>query len=83
MTLYRPHRGSLDAAMAEIATVDGLPSLVQHMRDTCPSFYPEDERPTLDNVKIEPYGFDARIGWDTHIVTVKGNAWGFTNGPVT
>lgn len=33
-------------------------------------------------VKVEPYWFDERIGWDTHIVTVDGSPFGFTNGPV-
>ena len=34
-------------------------------------------------LQVEPYGFDDRIGWDTHIVTIDGNAVGFTNGPVS
>ena len=34
-------------------------------------------------LKVEPYLFDKRIGWDTYIVTLDGNAIGFTNGPLT
>ena len=39
---------------------------------------------TPDEVKVEPYGFDSRIGWDTHMVSLKkGGVLGFTNGPLT
>jgi len=33
-----------------------------------------------EDVRVSPYGFDARIGWDTHIVTVRnriGDRWVF------
>jgi hypothetical protein len=33
-------------------------------------------------VSVSPYTWDERIKWDTHIVTLDGNAVGFTNGPV-
>lgn len=34
-------------------------------------------------LEIEYYGYDDRIDWDTHIVTIKGHGvLGFTNGPV-
>jgi hypothetical protein len=33
-------------------------------------------------VHVEPYGFDRRIGWDTHLVTIDGyGVWGMTDGP--
>lgn len=36
------------------------------------------------SVRVEPYGFDARIGWDTHIVVVGGyGVFGFTDGPLS
>lgn len=37
----------------------------------------------IHDVQIEKYGegIDERIGWDTHIVTVNGQAMGFTDGP--
>lgn len=66
--------------MAEIVNVDGFADLVRHMRETCPSFYPADKMPTEKNTEVKPYCYDARIGWDTYIVTVDGHAWGFTNG---
>jgi hypothetical protein len=36
--------------------------------------------PTRDNVTIEWYGRDRRIGWDTHLVCVDGKAALFTDG---
>lgn len=39
-------------------------------------------RPTEANVTIEPYGFDERIGWDTHLVCIAGKAALFTDGPM-
>lgn len=34
-------------------------------------------------IKVSPYGFDKRIGWDTHIVTVDGyGVFGFSDGPL-
>ena len=81
--LYRPHRGSLSASMADVVEVNDLPQLVRHMRREVERWYPKDELPTLENTKLEPYCFDDRIGWDTYLVTVKGKAWGYTNGPLT
>lgn len=80
---YRPHRGMLADAMAEVAELaPDRDVLVAHMRAEVSNWYPQDEMPTRENVEVKPYGFDQRIGWDTHIVTVKGNAWGFTDGPL-
>ena len=32
------------------------------------------------DIKIEPYGgIDTRNGWDTHLVTIRGRAHGFTD----
>jgi hypothetical protein len=34
----------------------------------------------IDTITVEKYGtFDERIGWDTYIVCIDGNAVGFTN----
>lgn len=38
-------------------------------------------------VTVEPYGagdaiYDSRIDWYTYVVSIKGDAVGFTNGPV-
>lgn len=88
MTLYRPHRGMLADAMKEAVEVADFDALIAHMRALVAGFYPEDQMPTAENTTVEPYGgFDARIGWHTHIVLVSTSAgssqvWGFTNGPM-
>lgn len=38
--------------------------------------------PTPQNVTIEPYCFDERIGWDTYLVCIGGKAAMFTDGPI-
>jgi hypothetical protein len=78
--LYRPHRGSLADSMREVVEVNDFPQLVRHMRREVESWYPEDQLPTEESTKLEPYGFDRRIGWETFLVTVDGQAWGYTNG---
>lgn len=36
----------------------------------------------LGEMRVEPRGYDSRIGWDTHIVTVDGwGVVGMTDGP--
>ena len=82
MALYRPHRELLDESMADVVSVNSLEHLVEVMRESVIQWYPVNKLPTLANIRIEPYGFDKRIGWDTHIVTIDGEAWGFTNGPL-
>lgn len=78
--LYRPHRGGLDESMREVVEVNDFPQLVRHLRRGVVSYYPRDLMPTEENTKLEPYGFDDRIGWHTFLVTVDGKAWGYTNG---
>ena len=84
MTLFRPHRGSLEEAMAEVVDLPDHAALVAHLNKLYESSYkPED-------VRVEPYnwggqpgpGYDSRIGWHTYIVTTDGSPAGFTNGPL-
>lgn len=82
MTKYRPHRRLLYEAMAEVVEVSTLAELVAHMRKSVESWYPPEELPTIENTEVKPYVYDERIDWNTHIVTVKGSAWGFTDGPL-
>lgn len=38
---------------------------------------------TEDDIVVEPYGYDSRINWNTHIISVKGRGvYGFSNGPI-
>ncbi len=36
-----------------------------------------------NKITVEPYGFDNRIQWNTHIVLLDGRAVAFTDGPLT
>jgi hypothetical protein len=86
MTLYRPHRGMLADSMKEVVEFHGMQQLVKLMCIEA-DWYPKDRLPSLESTVVEKYGppgeIDGRIGWDTHIVLVNGQAWGFTDGPVT
>jgi hypothetical protein len=63
--------------MAEISSIENLEDLAQKLskqldRDVAP-----------EAVVIEPYGFDNRNGWNTHLCSVSGiGPVGFTDGPV-
>ena len=65
---YRDHRELLVDSMKTVRDVETLQDLRDHLG--------------ADNVLIEPYCWDRRIGWDTHIVSIGGCACGFTNGPL-
>lgn len=80
MILYRPHRGGLHESMRDVREVASFPELVRAMRADVLSWYPIDQLPTEENTKLEPYGYDERIGWQTYLVTVDGHAWGYING---
>lgn len=81
---FREHRGSLTAAMETVVEVAGREELIALLRRRLadqvivPVFTVADE-----DVTISPYGFDKRIGWDTHIVHIAGyGVAGFTDGPL-
>jgi len=82
MTKYRPHRGTLADAMAEVVEVADLPALVEHMRKSVQDWYPPEELPTIKTTTVKPYAYDDRIRWNTYIVMVNGSVWGFTDGPL-
>ena len=79
--LYRPHRGSLSDAMAEVVTVDDFQALLEELMVHDDG----DVREDGSNVVVEKYGIgiDERIGWDTHIVLVNNLPYGFTSGPIS
>jgi len=37
----------------------------------------------IGQVNVKPYCYDDRTGWKTYLVTVDGQAVGFTDGPCT
>lgn len=70
MIRYRPHRGSLAAAMEEqqeFSTADKLLDFLQS------EYYDWVRKPLhAKDIKVEKYCYDKRIGWDTHILSVEG-----------
>ena len=79
---YRPHRGGLAESLELTVELDGTKAaLVAHLRQSLGP-YVEVDRMTEATVTVEPYGFDARCGWDTHTVMFDGWVLGMTDGPV-
>lgn len=79
MTLFRPHRGSLAVAMAEVREIDSLAELIAFAEAEL-GHYSVD----VSGLKVEPYCYDTRIDWDTYIVSIpKYGVIGFTNGPLS
>ena len=73
---YRDHRGGLAESMATVVHLDPtIEALAAHLSGG--PLGPEVIHP--EDVKVEPYGYDARTGWATHIVTVNGAVRGFTD----
>jgi hypothetical protein len=77
---FRPQRGSLADAMAEVVILPPTKdALAEHYNKTVsfgPSLKPE-------QIEVLPYGFDSRINWRTFSVTAPGfGVIGFTDGPV-
>ncbi len=66
---------SLDESMAHVTEVKDRAELVAFLRE----HWRRDEA-TEENVTIEPYQRDERIGWDTHLICVDGHAALFSDG---
>ena len=78
MSLYRPHRGSLSAfidLVKRVETIDELCQVIKtELQDYSPAFV------DASTVHIQHYGHDARINWNTYIVTLTGyGVVGFTD----
>lgn len=76
--LYRTHRGTLVASLLTTRHMKSFADLKRHLRHMDFFFM------GIDNLEVKKYGegIDKRIGWDTYVVTINGNAVGFTSGPV-
>lgn len=80
--LFRPQRGGLAEAMAEVREISDRADLVAHLQTV---FAPMWINVRDDMVRVAKYGdgIDTRIGWNTHIVTIEGwGVAGFTNAPL-
>ncbi|MEN3145698.1 hypothetical protein ABCW43_00125 [Neorhizobium sp. IRAMC:178] len=76
--LFREHRAGLSQSMETVVSFENKTDLIHVIN----SRYPELSPVALDDVEARPYGFDGRLGWNTHIVIVRGQAVGFTDATV-
>lgn len=80
MRKVREHRGGLDESMATVREVADRADLLEVIRGTLAPFGVDVKAGQL---KVEPYCFDRRIGWDTYLITVEGyGVWGMADGPI-
>jgi len=73
---FRLHRGGLAESMETVVEIEDREELVKHINKKH-SFGP---KLTSNDLSINPYGYDARIKWDTHIVTIPYGVIGFLDG---
>lgn len=69
---------TIDEAMSHVVLIKDRDHLIEYLKREY-DFW----QPTNENVKIEHYGQDDRIDWDTYLVTIDGKAALFTDGPVS
>lgn len=73
--LIRQHRSTLSDALETTAEIEPtIEAIRRYFNKDCPlpHFYDGE-------IKVEHYGYDERIHWDTYIITCDGNAIGFCN----
>ena len=66
---------SLAHAMAKVAEIHSRPQLIAYLQEHF-DFW----EVTEENVTIEKYGYDTRIGWDTYLISIDGKAALFADG---
>lgn len=77
MFKYRDHRGGLDESMATVQEFDSKEALLNYLAANYGEYAKNID---FSKTTIAPYGFDKRIGWDTHIVHLEGyGVFGFTD----
>lgn len=89
---FREQRGSLADSMTTVVELEPTKSAViahaKMLALNCGFFFTKEELDrelTMESVKVEAYGYDDRIGWDTYLVSSSYKhipIIGFTNGPV-
>jgi hypothetical protein len=79
---FRAHRGGLAESMATVIEVQTRAELEKYIVDTSAPFERQLRSLIAENgLYVRPYGYDERIGWDTHIVILQGyGVLGFTDG---
>lgn len=76
MKRFRPQRVTLAEALDEMVAVRTREELLRTVAVMIGRTVSSDE------VDLRHYGFDARIGWDTWMVTWRGMCVGYTDGPI-
>jgi len=72
----REHRGSLEDSMRTCFEVQNKTELVEAIEAILHC------EVKADDVAIESYTYDDRIHWDTYLITIKGQVFGFSNGMI-
>lgn len=76
MFKYRQYGGYLSDSMRYVKEMENFAELERHITSIWEEVYGEGK------VTVKPYGYDARIDWDTHMVCFNGHCVGYTDGPV-
>lgn len=77
-TLFRQHKGSLEASMKTATPVETLEDIAN-----LPNIKKVEENGIILNLKSKFYAYDDRIKWNTYIITSENyGVVGFTNGEV-
>jgi hypothetical protein len=67
---------TLDESLARVVDIPSRQALMQYLSEHFDFWSPTDQ-----NVTIEPYAKDPRIGWYTYLICVAGKAALFSDGP--
>ena len=71
---FRFQRGSLADSLKTVVDIKSKEDLYALLKEAYGGIF------SIDNIAIKPHGYDNRIGWNTHIVTINNNAIGYTDG---
>jgi hypothetical protein len=78
MIKFRPVRGRLEESMKEVHELPATRvALAAHLQKQY-----EHRVISSHTIEVTPYRYDERINWNTHLVTVLGEAMGYTDGPL-
>lgn len=75
---FRPVRGGLEDAMKEVVEV----GTTDDLRKLVPEYMLKPDADGFILIRAKSQGFDERIGWDSHLLTVNGEPFGYLDGPL-
>ena len=76
MVKFRFHRGLLEDSMDTVITVNSREDIAQAMSKEL------DMPVKSSSIGCKYYSYDKRVGWENYIITMGGNAIGFTDGEI-